>query len=166
MSSLNKVMLIGRLGKDPEIRYTQSGSAVANFSVATSEGWTDKQGLRQEKTEWHDVVAWNKLADVVQNYLKRGSQVYVEGRLQSRSWDDAQSGQKRYKTEINAVTIQMLGARSPSGTSLDMPEQSADNGYPSVPAHTEMASASYSSSAQPSLADEQGGRYIEDDVPF
>lgn len=107
MGSLNKVMLIGRLGKDPEVRYTANGSAVANFSVATSEYWTDKQGQKQEKTEWHNIVCWNKLADLAQNYLKKGKLVYLEGRLQTTSWDD-QSGQKRYKTEINADIIQFL----------------------------------------------------------
>ena len=111
MGNLNKVMLIGRLGKDPEIRYTQSGSAVANFTMATDEYWTDQQGQRQQSTEWHNIVAWNKLADLVQSYLKQGSPVYVEGRLQTRSWDDAQSGQKRFKTEINAKTIQFLDSR-------------------------------------------------------
>ena len=96
MGSLNKVLLIGRLGKDPEIRYTQSGNAVAHFSIATSESWTDSQGQRQEKTEWHEVVAWNKLADLAQSYLKQGSLIYIEGRLQTRSWDDQQTGQKRF----------------------------------------------------------------------
>ena len=96
---LNKVMLIGRLGRDPEIRYTQSGNAVASFSIATSEYWRDKQGQRQEKTEWHDIVAWDRLADQAQSYLKKGSMVYIEGKLQTRSWDD-QQGQKKYRTEI------------------------------------------------------------------
>ena len=102
MGNLNKVMLIGRLGKDPEIRYTQSGSAVANFTLATNEYWNDSQGQRQEKTEWHNIVVWNKLADLAQNYLKQGSQVYLEGRIQTNSWDDAQTGQKRYRTEVVA----------------------------------------------------------------
>lgn len=115
MGSLNKVMLIGRLGKDPEIRYTQSGNAVAHFSIATSDSWNDQQGQRQERTEWHNIVAWNKLADLAQNYLKQGSQIYLEGRLQTSSWDDQQTGQKRYKTEINARTIQFLDSRPSDG---------------------------------------------------
>ena len=93
MGSLNKVMLIGNLGRDPEIRYTQAGSAVANFSLATTDRWTDRQGQRQERTEWHDIVAFDRLADLAQNYLKKGKSVYIEGRLQTRSWEDPQ-GQK------------------------------------------------------------------------
>ena len=96
---LNKVMLIGRLGRDPEIRYTQSGNAVASFSIATSEYWRDKQGQRQEKTEWHDIVAWDRLADQAQSYLKKGSMVYIEGKLQTRSWDDPQ-GQKNIEQRL------------------------------------------------------------------
>ena len=88
MGSLNKVMLIGNLGRDPEIRYTQAGSAVANFSLATTDRWTDRQGQRQERTEWHDIVAFDRLADLAQNYLKKGKSVYIEGRLQTRSWED------------------------------------------------------------------------------
>ena len=97
MANLNKVTLIGRLGQDPEIRYTPSGSAVASVNIATNDYWTDKQGEKQERTEWHSLVFWGKLADRAQSYLKKGSQVYVEGRLQTRDWED-QQGQKHYKT--------------------------------------------------------------------
>ena len=116
MGSLNKVMLIGNLGKDPEIRYTQAGSAVANFSLATTDRWTDKQGNRQEKTEWHDIVAFDRLADLAQNYLKKGKSIYVEGRLQTRSWED-QQGQKRYRTEVVANVFQFLDSKSSDGDS-------------------------------------------------
>jgi single-strand DNA-binding protein len=110
MSSLNKVMLIGNLGKDPEIRYTQDGSPVATFSLATSESWTDKSGNRQEHTEWHTVVAWTRLADLCKRYLAKGRQVYIEGRLRTREWND-KDGNKRRTTEVIASQMVLLGAR-------------------------------------------------------
>src|SRR2546425_10999414 len=109
-SSLNKALLIGRLGKDPEIRYTADGSPVANFSLATSEVWTDKNGTRQERTEWHNIVAWTKLADLSKRYLAKGRQVYVEGRIRTREWDD-RDGNKRRTTEIIATQMVLLGSR-------------------------------------------------------
>jgi len=108
MASINKVMLIGNLGRDPEVKYTQSGTAVANLNVATNEVWTDKAGQKQERTEWHRVVVWGKQAQVVSEYLSKGKQVYVEGALQTRSWDDRE-GNKRYTTEIRATRVLMLG---------------------------------------------------------
>ena len=107
MGSLNKVMLIGNLGRDPEIRYTNSGSSVANYSIATTDRWTDRQGERQERAEWHDIVAFDRLADLSQNYLRKGSNVFIEGRLQTRSWEDNE-GQKKYRTEVVANQIQFL----------------------------------------------------------
>ena len=95
MSSLNKVMLIGRLGKDPEIRYTPDGSPVANFSLATSENFTDKSGTRQERTEWHNIVAWSKLAELSKRYLAKGRQVYIEGRIRTREWNDKDGIKRR-----------------------------------------------------------------------
>lgn len=109
--SINKVMLIGRLGQDPELKYTPSGSAVCNFSLATSESWTDKSGQKQERTEWHRVVVWGKLAELCNQYLAKGRQAFVEGSLQTRQWED-KSGGKRYTTEINAKNIQFLGGMS------------------------------------------------------
>jgi single-strand DNA-binding protein len=106
--SVNKVILVGRLGQNPEVKYTPSGAAVANFSVATNESWTDKAGQKQEKTEWHRVVVWNKLAELCNQYLTKGRQVYLEGRLQTRQWQD-KDGQTRYTTEIMAQTVQFLG---------------------------------------------------------
>jgi single-strand DNA-binding protein len=108
MSGVNKVIIIGNLGGDPTVRYTGSGAAVANFNVATSERFNNKAGEREERTEWHRVVAFGKLAEICQQYLKKGKQVYVEGRLQTRQWED-QSGQKRYTTELVANNMQMLG---------------------------------------------------------
>ena len=107
---VNKVILIGNLGADPEVKYTPSGVAVANISLATSESWTDRNGERQERTEWHRLVLWRKVAEIAGQYLKKGSKIYVEGRLQTRSWDD-QSGQKRYTTEIDVRDMQMLDSR-------------------------------------------------------
>jgi single-strand DNA-binding protein len=114
MSSLNKIMLIGHLGKDPEIRYTAEGSPVANFSLATSENWNDKNGIRQERTEWHNIVAWTRLADLAKRFLVKGRQVYIEGRLQSREYTD-RDGIKRRITEVIASQMVLLGSR-PQGT--------------------------------------------------
>jgi single-strand DNA-binding protein len=105
--SLNKAMIIGRLGQDPELRYTQSGMAMANLNVATNEVWNDKSGQRQERTEWHRVVVFNKQAETAAKYLKKGRQVFVEGRIQTRDWED-RDGNKRYTTEIIATTVQFL----------------------------------------------------------
>jgi single-strand DNA-binding protein len=107
---VNKVILIGNLGGDPEVRYTPGGAAVANATLATNESWNDRDGQRQERTEWHRLVFWSKLAEIVGQYLKKGSKIFVEGRLQTRSWDD-QSGQKKYTTEIVVTDMQMLDGR-------------------------------------------------------
>lgn len=108
MSGINKVILVGRLGADPELKAIASGQNVARFSLATSESWTGKDGQRQEKTEWHRVVAWGKLAEICGKHLSKGRQVYVEGRLQTRQWED--QGQKKYSTEVVANTVQFLGS--------------------------------------------------------
>jgi len=113
--SLNKVMLIGNLGKDPEIRFIPSGTAVANFSVATTESWTGKDGNKEEKTEWHKIVAWGKLAEIINQYLSKGERVYIEGRLQTREWED-RDGNKRWTTEIVANQMIMLGGRGEGAT--------------------------------------------------
>ncbi len=110
MGSLNKAMIIGHLGADPEVRYTQSNTAIANIRVATSERYRDANGDLQETTEWHKVVIWGKLAETAQKYLKKGSQVYVEGPIQTRQWEDKE-GQKRYTTEIKCLTLQLLDSR-------------------------------------------------------
>ena len=109
--SVNKVIVLGRLGQDPELKHTAGGSAVSNFSVATNESWMDKQGQKQERTEWHRIVVWGKLAERCNQYLSKGRQVYLEGRLQTRSWEDKQ-GQKRYTTEIQANSVEFLGGPS------------------------------------------------------
>jgi single-strand DNA-binding protein len=108
MGSVNKVILVGNLGRDSELRYTPGGSAVATLNLATTEVWNDKQGQKQEKTEWHRVILWGKQAESLQEYLTKGKQIYVEGRLQTRQWDD-KDGNKRYTTEIKADRITLLG---------------------------------------------------------
>jgi single-strand DNA-binding protein len=109
--SVNKVILVGNIGKDPEVKYTPSGTAVAKVTLATNERYKDKSGEWQDRTEWHNIVAWQRLAEIVGEYVKKGSKVYVEGRLQTSSWDDKESGQKRYRTEIIANDLVLLSGR-------------------------------------------------------
>src|SRR5205807_8636729 len=113
--SLNKVMLIGNLGKDPEVKFTPSGTAVAKFSLATNERFKDKAGEWQDRTEWHNIVAWQRLAEIVGEYVKKGSKIYIEGRIQTSSWEDKQSGEKKYRTEIIANDLVLLGGRGEGG---------------------------------------------------
>jgi len=116
MASLNKVMLIGNLGKDPEVRYTTSGQGVASFSVATSEKFKNKSGDMEERTEWHNVVLWGKLAEIAKEYLSKGKTVYIEGRLQTRKWQD-KDGRDRYTTEVVGDRMQMLSPKGDGGRS-------------------------------------------------
>ena len=130
MASLNKVMLIGYLGADPEIRYTPSGAAVANFRIATTEQWRSKEGEREERTEWHRIVAWRELGERCGEYLHKGSLVYIEGKIQTRDWED-RDGNKRYTTEIIAQRMQMLdrAAKAAEDVSVEerfAPEEPAD----------------------------------------
>ena len=142
---VNKVILIGNLGSDPEVKYLPSGVPVTNFSLATSESWTDRNGERQERTEWHRLVLWRKLAEIAGQYLKKGSKLYVEGKLQTRSWDD-QSGQKRYTTEVVVNDMQMLDSRGESAEAGE--RMGGDPGPAAAP------------EAMPPSGDE------EDDLPF
>ncbi len=145
---VNKVILVGNLGSDPEIRYTGNGAAVANISIATTESWRDKQsGEQQERTEWHNIVAWGKLADFTQNYLKKGKLIYVEGRLQTRDWTDNQSV-KHWKTEIVANTIQFMEPRE---------ARQGDQG--GAPTYEDPGPQ------DPGPPPDQGA-YVEDDIPF
>jgi len=141
--SVNKVILIGRLGQNPELRYTPAGAAVANFSLATNEKWTDKAGNKQEKTEWHRIVVWNKTAELCNQYLQKGREVYIEGRLQTRQWDD-KDGQKKYTTEIVADSVQFLSGNAGAGAGA-------------------AASAAASASA---AAPASAGTAANDDIPF
>jgi single-strand DNA-binding protein len=158
---LNKVFLIGNLGRDPEIRTTQSGQPVANFSLATNRRWTDRNGQRQEQTEWHNIVCFGRQAEIAGQYLQKGRQIFVEGRIQTRSWDDRQTGEKRYKTEILCDNFQMLGQRESTGTSYPAPAPAAgggdyepDYGAPAAGGPTAPGGA------------EAGGEADDDDIPF
>ena len=134
--SINKVILIGRLGKDPEMRFTPSGKAVTNFTMATNEVWSDQNGEKQERTEWHRIVTWGKLAENCAKLLSKGKQVYVEGRLQTRQWDD-KDGNKRYTTEIVANQMQILSSLDSKGARMggasDDPGYGASESIPASP---------------------------------
>jgi single-strand DNA-binding protein len=155
MASVNKVILVGNLGKDPEVRYMPSGDAITNITMATTDSWKDKNGEKQEKTEWHKVAFFGKLAEIAGEYLKKGSQVYVEGRLQTRKWQDKE-GQDRYTTEIVADRMQMLGSRSGGGTFEVQDKPPAGSG------------AARESSGGSKPAAKKGGDFgdFEDDIPF
>jgi single-strand DNA-binding protein len=112
--SVNKVLILGRLGQDPELKYTPSGAAVCSFSLATSDNWTDKSGQKQERTEWHNIVVWGKLGELCNQYLSKGRQAFVEGSLQTRSWEGT-DGQKKYRTEINGRNVQFIGGQAQAG---------------------------------------------------
>jgi single-strand DNA-binding protein len=122
MAGVNKVILVGNLGTDPELRYTPSGKAVANFSLATNEQWTNKDGEKEERTEWHRIVAWGRLGEICGEYLSKGSQIYIEGKIQTRAWED-RDGNKRYTTEIIAQAMQMLGGISRKEGEASSPEE-------------------------------------------
>jgi single-strand DNA-binding protein len=153
--SLNKVMLIGNLGKDPEVKYTPSGVPVAKFSLATNERFKDKAGEWQDRTEWHNIVAWQRLAEIIGEYVKKGSKVYIEGRLQTSSWEDKQSGEKKYRTEIIASDLVLLGGRGGG----------AEGGeHEGRPARSAAASSSFD---QRTHAEEHAPTEITDeDIPF
>lgn len=161
MASVNKVILVGNLGKDPEVRYMPSGDAITNITLATTDSWKDKNGEKQEKTEWHRVAFFGRLAEIAGEYLKKGSQVYVEGRLQTRKWQDKE-GQDRYTTEIVADRMQMLGSRSGGGNyevqDKAPPGANRDSGSG--------AGAGASGGSKP--AGKKGGDFedFEDDIPF
>lgn len=114
--SVNKVILLGNLGKDPEVKYTPQGTAVAKFSLATTDRYKDKEGNWQDRTEWHNIVAWQRLAEIAGEYLKKGSKVYIEGAIRTNSWDDKQTGEKKYRTEIVANDLVLLSGRGEGGT--------------------------------------------------
>lgn len=149
---VNKVILVGNLGRDPEVKYTASGAAVVNITVATSESWNDKQtNERVEKTEWHRVVAFQRLAEIMGEYLRKGSQVYIEGKLQTRKWQD-QNGQDRYTTEIVANEMQMLGSRGDAPTRQQGEQGGFRSNKPAQQAPAPEASG--------------GGGFDDDDIPF
>lgn len=124
--SVNKAILIGRVGKDPEVRFTQEGKAIANFSIATSENWKDKSGEKQEKTEWHNIVAFGKLAEIIGEYVKKGSLLYIEGKITTEKWQDKETGKDRYTTKIIAEQMKMLGGK-PESVDKPTDHQAAPN---------------------------------------
>ena len=158
--SVNKVILVGRLGRDPETRYTGGGQAVANFSLATAESYKDKNGERQKRTEWHRITAWVKLAEICQQYLKKGTMVYIEGRIQSREWQDKE-GQKRTSYDIIANTMKMLSSRA-EGAAAGGGGGASRSGGDDFESHAAPADDSYGGSAPSG-----GGPEISDeDIPF
>ncbi len=173
---VNKVILVGNLGNDPEVRYMPNGNAVANLSLATSESWKDQQGQVQERTEWHRLTMYRRLAEIAGEYLKKGSQIYVEGKLQTRKWQD-QQGQDRYTTEIVCDQMQMLGGRAEGGQGggggyQQRPQNNNQGGYQQRPQNNQ---GGYQQA--PQQAPQQGGQQpkppmaepdfdFDDDIPF
>lgn len=150
--SVNKVILIGNLGRDPEVRYTPNGLAVANITIATTEAWKDKQsGENQERTEWHRVALYSRLAEITGEYLRKGSKVYIEGRLQTRKWQDKTTGQDRYTTEVIADSLQMLDSKGAGGGQASQNDQIA---------------STKSNSNSPEMPQSEPMDNFEDDIPF
>lgn len=160
MASVNKVIIVGNLGRDPETRYTPDGAAMTNVSVATTSQWKDKAtGEKREETEWHRVAFFGRLAEIAGEYLRKGSQVYIEGRLRTRKWQDKETGQDRYSTEIVADVMQMLGSRASAAAGAD---------DESRPARTSPAAPRAGAAAKSSVKETAGGGVAEldDDIPF
>jgi single-strand DNA-binding protein len=160
MASVNKVIIVGNLGADPETRYLPSGEAVTNIRVATTDRWKDKaSGEMKEATEWHRISFFGRLAEIAGEYLKKGSQVYVEGQLRTRKWQDKESGQDRYSTEIRGDTMQMLGRREGGGEPREAGEMRPERGEPKGGAAKPVAAAA---------AKKPAGKFddMEDDIPF
>ena len=159
MSTINKAMILGRLGRDPEVRYTSGGAPVANISIATNSRSRDKSGEWQDVTEWHKIVLFNKNAEIAEKYLKKGGAVYIEGRIQTRSWEDQQSGQKRYSTEIIADQLKMMGGRDSQITNApdDKPESISET--KSLDNETKKIGTSNDVKAK-------GFEDLDDDIPF
>ncbi len=175
MASVNKVILMGNLGRDPEVRYMPNGEAVANFSIATTENWKDKSGVKQEKTEWHNIVMYRRLAEIAGEYLKKGRPVYIEGRLQTRKWE--KDGVTRYSTEIIADQMQMLGTGRDGGSAAfegdDMGQAGGMDDFNQMPSRQPVsnnaAPASRNAFAQPAAtATKPAGNFddFDDDIPF
>jgi single-strand DNA-binding protein len=151
--SVNKVILIGNLGKDPELRFTPNNVPVASFTVATNERYKDKDGNWQDRTEWHNIVAWQRTAEIANEYLKKGRQVYLEGRLQTRSWDDKQTGEKKYRTEIVVSDLVLLGGAREGDAAASRPRQAAAPG------------SSFDQRA-PEYDNAAGTQITDEDIPF
>ena len=159
MASVNKVILVGNLGRDPEMRFMPNGEAVCNFSIATTDSWKDKSGQKQERTEWHNIVIYRKLAEIAGEYLKKGRPVYIEGRLQTRKWQ-TKEGQDRYTTEIIADQMQMLGGREGGGGSSSYDAVDEDQSRPQQTSRPAQAAPAQ----QPASVGDFDA--FEDDIPF
>lgn len=161
---VNKVILVGNMGQDPEVRYTQDGKAIATLSLATSESWKDQQGQKQEKTEWHRVVIFGKLAEIAQQYVTKGSKVYIEGKLQTRKWQDTNTGQDRYSTEVIvdgfSGVLQMLDSKQDNG------QQAQQQQARQAPQQNNYAQARNNSQPQQQQQQYQGGDRFPDDIPY
>lgn len=169
MASVNKVILVGNLGRDPEVRFMPNGEAVCNFSIATTDSWKDKAGAKQERTEWHNIVMYRKLAEIAGEYLKKGRPVYVEGHLQTRKWQ-TKEGQDRYTTEIIADQMQMLGSRDSGGSNasydgggMDQSNGMDESSYSQAPTRQ---SAAKPAAAEKTVSGGSGFDDFEDDIPF
>jgi len=168
---VNKVILVGNLGNDPEVRYMPNGNAVANLSLATSESWKDQQGQQQERTEWHRITMYRRLAEIAGEYLKKGSQIYIEGKLQTRKWQD-QQGNDKYTTEVIADQLQMLGGRSEGaqGGSYNKPQQqnNPNQGYQQMPPNqggqNNQSKPPQNTQQPPKMAEPDFD--FDDDIPF
>ncbi len=169
MASVNKVILVGNLGKDPEVRFMPNGEAVCNFSIATTDSWKDKSGAKQERTEWHNIVMYRKLAEIAGEYLKKGRPVYVEGRLQTRKWQ-TKEGQDRYTTEIIADQMQMLGGRDGAGSNASydggMDQSSSNSDFDQSLSNQASAKQAPAQSAAKPATVGSGFDDFEDDIPF
>ena len=161
MASVNKVILVGNLGRDPEVRYSPDGAAICNMSIATTSTWKDKaSGERREETEWHRVVMYNRLAEIAGEYLKKGRSVYIEGRLKTRKWQDKDTGADRYSTEVVADQMQMLGGRDEGGGSGGYDDAPRQQRAPAQRPAPQQRAASPQSAPAANLAD------MDDDIPF
>lgn len=170
MASVNKVILVGNLGRDPEVRYMPNGEAVCNFSIATTDNWKDKSGVKQEKTEWHNIVMYRRLAEIAGEYLKKGRPVYIEGSLQTRKWE--KDGVTRYSTEIIGNQMQMLGSKNDNaggGASYDGGQSSPSDDFNQAPARESADKSAAAPTPAASSAPAGGGAAFDnfdDDIPF
>ena len=171
MASVNKVILVGNLGRDPEVRFMPNGEAVCNFSIATTDSWKDKAGAKQERTEWHNIVMYRKLAEIAGEYLKKGRPVYLEGRLQTRKWQ-TKEGQDRYTTEIIADQMQMLGGKDSGGSNasydggMDQSSGGGEENYSQAPAKQSTSSGKQTAANSKPVSSGSGFDDFEDDIPF
>jgi single-strand DNA-binding protein len=160
--SVNKVILVGNIGKDPEVKFLPSGQAVANFGIATSETYKDKSGSQQERTEWHNVVAYGKVGEIVRDYVKKGAKLYVEGRLTTRSWDDKDSGKKVYRTEVVVDQLVLMSGREAGEGSGNSNYGGGNNNY----SRNQTASFDQRASNQPRDDEFSHAEITDDDIPF